>query len=77
VEAETTDKYTPEPGNKVSWKHSRSTMGRVKGEVDYTEGEIAAVFIPPSKTQNGEEHSRRTRYMKPFDQLTLLERPES
>lgn len=74
-----TDSYIPQPGDKISWKPIRPNSGVVKGKVDYVnlEEKVAAVYIPPSRSQQGQKYSRRTRYMKAFDQLTLLERPES
>lgn len=74
-----TDNYIPQPGDKISWRPIRPNSGIVKGEVDYVDLEKreAAVFIPPSRSQQGQKYNRRTRYTKAFDQLTLLDRPES
>lgn len=82
MEAETTDNYIPRPGDKVSWPASRKIWGRIKGQVDFIESlekKIAVVYIPAKSDQHGEERSGhpRTRHKKSFDQLTLLERPES
>lgn len=74
-----TDRYIPQPDDRVKWERvGRKSLGSIRGlVVEVNEAEqTATVRVPPSKYQAADrDGAARSRWIKRFDQLTLLERP--
>lgn len=74
MEAETTDStYVPLPDDKVKWRRTGSSSFNkwARGVVLYVEGDSAMVR---SASTSGRV-SLNTKWLKPIDQLILVERP--